>query len=110
MSGKPEIKVFFKRADGSGYVDLCAFWRGDNGMLRGSLDRRVVAIKVLREDGSSEVLKAGEKGRVEGMFLNIRIEGEQRTTTPQRGQPTTKRANEPPPPVDDFIDDGDLPF
>mgnify|MGYP001165589673 CR=1 FL=1 len=109
MSSKPEVRVFFKRADGSGYVDLCAFWRGDNGMLRGLLDRRVVAIKVLREDGSSEVLKAGEKGRVEGMFLNIRTEGEQRATTPQRGQPTTKRANEPPP-VDDFIDDDSLPF
>jgi hypothetical protein len=108
---KPEIKVFFKRADGSGYVDLCAFWRGDNGMLRGSLDRRVVAIKVLREDGTSEVLTAGEKGRVEGMFLNCRVEGEQRGAPPARAAAPTKfRIPRSPSAADDFPDDDSIPF
>jgi hypothetical protein len=107
MADKPEIKVFFKRADGSGYVDLCAFWRGDNGMLRGSLDRKVVAIKVLRDDGSFEVITAGEKGRVEGMFLNCRIEGEARGAPPARAAAPTRRAA---PPADDFPDDDGIPF
>lgn len=76
MSTRPEIKVFFKAVDGSGYVDLCAFWRGDNGMLRGKLDRNVRAIKAVMADGSERILRTNEKGIVDGYYLNVRVESE----------------------------------
>ena len=108
MADKPEIKVYFKQAEGGAFADLCAFWRNDKGMLSGRLDKRVVAIKVQLADGSERVMRPDEKGRVEGWYLNCRVEGEQRASSPQRAQPTTAR-RAPPPGVDDFVDDS-IPF
>lgn len=71
---KPAIKVYMKSASGGGFLDLVAFWRGDNGMLRGSFDRGVKAIKIVDRDGREHVLRPDEKGRVDGWYLNAREE------------------------------------
>jgi hypothetical protein len=107
MSTKPEIKVYFKAADGGGFADLCAFWRSDNGMLSGRLDKKIVAIKVLLSDGSERVLRPDDKGRVDGWYLDCRIEGEARGAPPARAAAPTRRAA---PPTDDFPDDDEIPF
>lgn len=112
MSTKPEIKVFFKAVDGSGYVDLCAFWRGDNGMLRGKLDRNVKAIKVVMADGSERVLKTGEKGIVDGYYLNVRVESEGAAAPAKAGYTRAAPVTRKPAadmPADDF-DDSEIPF
>jgi hypothetical protein len=107
MAGKPEVKVYLKSKAGQ-FLDLFAFWRNDNGMLSGKCDRGVVAIKAVMADGSEVVLKPNEKGYIDGWFVNVRLPEGQSAPSPQRAQPTTRRAAAPPP-VDDF-DDGDLPF
>jgi hypothetical protein len=116
MSTRPEIKVFFKAVDGSGYVDLCAFWRGDNGMLRGKLDRNVRAIKVVLADGSEKVLKTSDKGIVDSYYLNVRVESEGPAAPAKAGYtraaPVTRGGASKAPvdmPADDF-DEDDIPF
>jgi len=105
MAGeKPAIKVYLKSATGGGFLDLVAFWRGDNGMLRGSFDRSVRAIKIVDRDGKEHVIRPDEKGRVDGWYVNAR---EDTQPAPARGQ---RPAARPAPQVDDFPDDGDLPF
>lgn len=105
---KPDVKVFFKAVDGSGYVDLCAFWRGDNGMLRGKLDRNVKAIKVVLADGSEKVLRMSEKGIVDGYYLNVRMEDSSPPAKAGyvRAAPVTRGTQKP---ALDFPDD-DVPF
>lgn len=106
--GRPEVKVYLKSKAGQ-FLDLFAFWRNDNGMLSGKCDRSVVAIKAVLADGSEVVLRPNEKGYIDGWFVNVRLPEGQPAPSPQRSQPTTRRANAAPP-ADDFIDDDGLPF
>lgn len=114
MSTRPEIKVFLKAQDGGGYVDLAAWWRGENGMLQGRFDRSVRAIKVVLKDGSEKVVRVNEKGYADGHYLNIRIEegGAPAAAKPgyTRTAPVTRRGASDDMPADDFVEDSDIPF
>ena len=73
MSGKPAIKFFLKAKAQDArakFIDICAAWRNENGMLGARFDRRVVAVKL--DDGT--VLKIDDRGGVEGYFFNAREE------------------------------------
>lgn len=111
---KPDLKVFLKATDGSGYVDLVAYWRSESGMLRGAFDRDIAEIAIKRRDGSIVRIKPDEKGRSDAYYINAREESQQQTSprrTPTRSQvdhaktPSSKGAV----PDDDFVDD-DFPF
>jgi hypothetical protein len=50
---KPAFKVSVKPEQGGGKaVQLAAFWRKDDGKLRGSLDGKIVQLSVKLEDGT----------------------------------------------------------
>ncbi len=52
---KPAFKVSVKPEQGGGKaVQLAAFWRKDDGKLRGSLDGKIVQLSVKLEDGTNE--------------------------------------------------------
>jgi hypothetical protein len=101
---KPDVRVVAKMKDGSlakQYVDLGAWWRQEDGKLRGGWDRRVVAVKL--DDGT--VIKVADA------FLNL-----QETMQAARPAPARAPATSAPPPDDGFGDAGggdfgdDLPF
>lgn len=114
MSGRPEVKISLasKGKDGEReYVDLFAFWRNEKGHLSGKVDRGVAAIKIVRKDGTQEVIKPDEKGYLDGWFINAKVEtdGDKRIAAAQyksNARPQQSKREEP---VDDFVDD-DIPF
>ena len=109
---RPEIKFFLKAkaTDAkAAFIDICAAWRNDNGMLGARFDKRIAAIKL--DDGT--VLKVDAKGMVEGFFFNARTESEAPakpgyTKAPPvtRGAPRGQSQDMP---ADDFDDDS-IPF
>lgn len=107
MSGKPAIKVFLKPINGSGFVDLVAYWRGDNGMLRGAFDRSIDTITIVRKDGATVTLRPDEKGRVDGYYINAREESGSASSRGPSRQQTMPVTRGPSRPADD---DGDIPF
>lgn len=116
MSGRPEVKISLasKGKDGEReYVDLFAFWRNERGQLGGKVDRGVAAIKIVRKDGTQEVIKPDEKGYLDGWFINAKVESAGEPPRTQRqpsgargGQSSGKQSTAF---EDDFVDDG-LPF
>lgn len=91
---KPDVRVVAKMKDGSlakQYVDIGAWWRQEDGKLRGGWDRRVVAVKL--DDGT--VIQVADA------FLNLQETAAQ-PVAPRRA-PSSSAA---PPPDDGF---GDAP-
>jgi hypothetical protein len=83
---KPAIKVAIKSRSGDGgRVSVCAAWRDDaTGRLRASLDKRVVRMVLVLDDGSKVDVQRGADGKPTH-FVDI-FENEERGAAPQRQQ------------------------
>ncbi len=95
---KPDVRVVAKaktpKEGQKQYADIGAWWRQEDGRLRGGWDRNIVAVKFA--DG--RVLQVADA------FLNL----QETATQPAPGSHARAPAS-PPPPADDFGDDN-LPF
>ncbi|MBK8260182.1 MAG: hypothetical protein IPK80_02460 [Nannocystis sp.] len=116
MSGRPEVKISLasKGKDGEReYVDLFAFWRNERGQLGGKVDRGVAAIKIVRKDGTQEVIKPDEKGYLDGWFINAKVESAGESTQQRAQRPSNARSPQSSGKAtafeDDFVDDS-IPF
>ena len=68
---KPAFKVDIKAEGGaSKAVSLFAFWRKEDGKLRGSLDGKIVQLSVKLEDGSVHHVKRKDGGKYADHFIN----------------------------------------
>lgn len=111
MAGeKPALKVSIKAKDqGAQSVSLFAFWPGENGSLRGRLDRRVVELAAKLEDGSIVRIKRAQDGR-ESMWINAYL-SDVPAPAPQP-RPAPQRATAPlfDAGPDGGLDPDDMPF
>ena len=68
---KPAFKVDIKAEGGaSKAVSLFAFWRKEDGKLRGSLDGKIVQLSVMLEDGSTHHVKLKPGTKYADHFIN----------------------------------------
>ena len=112
MAGeKPALKVSVKAKEGGAQtVSLFAFWPGDNGGLRGRLDRRVVEVAAKLEDGSIVRVKRGPDGR-ESMWINAYLEAPPPVAAPRPAQRPQRPAALPfDAEPDGGLDPDDMPF
>ena len=69
---KPAFKVSVKPEQGGGKaVQIAAFWRKDDGKLRGSLDGKIVQLSVKLEDGTVHHVKRKEGGKWMDHYVNL---------------------------------------
>ena len=69
---KPAFKVSVKPEQGGGKaVQLAAFWRKEDGKLRGSLDGKIVQLSVKLEDGTVHHVKRKDGGRFMDHYVNL---------------------------------------
>ena len=69
---KPAFKVSVKPEQGGGKaVQLAAFWRKDDGKLRGSLDGKIVQLSVKLEDGTVVHVKRKPDSKWMDHYVNL---------------------------------------
>ncbi len=73
---KPAFRVSVKPEQGGGKaVQLAAFWRKDDGKLRGSLDGKIVQLSVKLEDGTVHHVKRKPDSKFVDHYVNLFEEG-----------------------------------
>jgi hypothetical protein len=69
---KPDFKVSIKPEQGGGKATyLFAFWRKDDGKLRGSLDGKIVQLSVKLEDGTVVHVKRKPDSKYADHYVNL---------------------------------------
>jgi hypothetical protein len=64
MNNRPAMKVCVKaKSEGATRVSLLAAWRKEDGKLSASLDKRVVRVVLLLDDGSKVDIQRGPDGK-----------------------------------------------
>jgi hypothetical protein len=106
---KPEIKVYIKpsnREEKGGTITLAAYWRRDNGQLQGGMDKRIVKMRLLLDDGTQVLVDNSKDSR--SHYCDVWEERPERGQRPSGNREHTPRAPANAP-ADNFNDD-DCPF